>query len=96
VPQSFIVFLSSWGVLALIVLILAAYRSQLGRQEDDQIHMSSLDAGAVSHQAEVAHKIDSIEKWGKMLTVLLVLYGLVLGGWYLRFLWEATNKAMMQ
>ncbi len=92
-PQILIVLLSSWGVLALIVLMLAAYRSQLGRQEDDQIHMSGFDAGAISHQTAVAHRIDVVEKWGKTLTVVLVLYGLVLGAWYLRFLWEATSKA---
>jgi hypothetical protein len=91
-PQSFVLLLSGWGVLALIVLILAAYRSQLGRQEDDQIHVSVGDAGTITHQAEVAHRVDAIEKWGKILTAVLVIYGLALGGWYLKILWEASNR----
>ncbi len=91
--QSFILLLSSWGVLALIVLILAAYRSQLGRQEDDHIHVSGGDAGAITHQTTVAHRIDAVEKWGKILTVVLIVYGLILGGRYLYFLWEASSRA---
>ena len=94
-PQNFIMLLSSWGVLALVVLILAAYRSQLGRQEDDQIHMTDIDAGAVSHQVAVASKIDTVEKWGKLLTVALVVYGLILGGYYFYSLWAAQQHGVM-
>jgi len=94
-PQNFIMLLSSWGVLALVVLILAAYRSQIGRQEDDQIHMANPDMGVISHQSAVAHKIDTIEKWGKTLTVILVLYGLALGGYYFYTLWTASQHGVM-
>jgi hypothetical protein len=94
-PQYFVLLLSTWGVLALVVLILAAYRSQLGRQEDDHIHMADFEATAVPHQAAVAHKIDAVEKWGKLLTVVLVVYGLVLGGYYFYTLWAAQQHGVM-
>ena len=94
-PQHFVLYLSTWGALALVVLILAAYRSQLGRQEDDQIHMTDFEAGAVPHQAAVAHKIDVIETWGKLLTVVLVVYGLVLGCYYFYTLWAAQQHGVM-
>jgi hypothetical protein len=90
--QNFILLLSSWGVLAVIVLILAAYRQQLGRQEDDAIHVNDFEAATVTHQSEVAHRIDKIEKWGKTLTILLVLYGIALGVYYLYTLWQLQSR----
>ncbi len=31
-----------------------------------------------THQAQVAHKLDVIDKWGKLLTVVAAVYGLAL------------------
>jgi len=93
--QNIVLLLSTWGVLAVIVLILAAYRSQLGRREDDTIHMADFESGTVAQQTQIAHKIDNIERWGKTLTVLLVLYGLALGAYYMYSVWQAQNSTVI-
>lgn len=95
--QSFYFLILSWGALGVIVLFLAAYRSQLSRKEDDQIHINDGDAGVVVQQAQVSHRIDVVERWGKTLTVVLVLYGLALGGYYLYTVWQtSSNSIVMQ
>jgi hypothetical protein len=95
--QNFIMLLSSWGVLALIVLILAAYRSQLGRKEDDTIHIGAdaADPSVLTQQVKTAQQIDSVERWGKTLTVVLVLYGVVLGCYYLYSFWQAQSTTVI-
>jgi hypothetical protein len=39
-----------------------------------------------AEQAVVAQKLDLIDKWGKIVTVLAVVYGVILGGLYA---WQA-------
>ena len=89
--QNFIMLLVSWGVLALIVLVLAVYRNALGRREDDSLHVSDREAALVTEQNAVAHRIDAIEKWGKSLTVVMILYGLALGAYYLYTMWQMQS-----
>jgi hypothetical protein len=82
---NFIPFLALWLVLAVGVIVMIAWRKVVARQEDDALHV--MDVGAVSHQVDVAHKLDVIDKWGKILTAIVVVYGLVLGGLYLYQSW---------
>jgi hypothetical protein len=89
--STFLMLLASWGILGVTVLALAAYRTQLGRREDDRIHFSDTEAALVSQQNQFAHRIEVIEKWGKSLTVLLVLYGIALGGYYLYTLFQLQS-----
>jgi hypothetical protein len=88
---TFILLLASWGVLGVIVLVLAAYKTKLGRQEDDHIHFSEREAALVASQAQVAHRLELVEKWGKTLTVVLVLYGIALGAYYLYTLFQLQS-----
>jgi hypothetical protein len=86
-----LMLLASWGMLGVTVLALAAYRSQLGRREDDRIHFSDQEAALVNQQTQVAHRIEVIEKWGKTLTVVLVLYGMALAAYYLYTLFQLQS-----
>ncbi|HET8547899.1 MAG TPA: hypothetical protein VFL57_07845 [Bryobacteraceae bacterium] len=92
---TFLMLLAAWGILGLTVLALAAYRTQLGRREDDRIHFSDREAALVTEQTQVAHRIEVIEKWGKTLTVLLVLYGIAIGAYYLYTLWQAQTTRVI-
>lgn len=82
----------AWAVLALVVLGLAIMRRGVAAKEDDYVHLSG-DASVISTQAEVAKKLEVIDKWGKGLTVLLVVTGLALATvWGMR-LWDASATA---
>jgi hypothetical protein len=46
----------------------------------------------LTRQATFAEKIDKIDFWGKTLTIILVVYGLILGAWMLYQMWEQSTR----
>ena len=75
-------YLTVWTFFALIVLVLAAYRKMLSVREDDSLHVSEGSKGLVSEQVANAQRIEVVEKWGKLLTLVVVLAGLALASVY--------------
>ena len=87
---NFIPFTALWAVLALGVLALFLWRRSVASHEDDQIHMS--DQVGLAQQAAVAEKLDRIDKWGKTLTVVTILFGLLLAVIYIYQGWMNGSK----
>lgn len=81
-----------WGVLALIVIFLAFWRRHVASQEDDTLHVTGPET-VLSQQMTVARKLELIDKWGKVLTVILAITGLILAVLYGMYIWEATSRA---
>ena len=77
------------ALLAISVLTLFIWRKAVSRNEDDSLHVLH-QSTAVSQQHAVAHKLDVIYKWGKILTVVTVVFGLVVGAAYV---YDTFNKA---
>lgn len=71
-----------WGVLAVVVVVLAVMRKSVASHEDDTIHLSADAASVMTEQTAVAKKLEAIDKWGKLLTVVLAVSGVALGGYY--------------
>jgi ABC-type nitrate/sulfonate/bicarbonate transport system permease component len=82
----------AWGVLALIVIFLAFWRRHVASQEDDTLHVTGPET-VIQQQMTVAQKLELIDKWGKALTVLLAITGLILAVMYGLYLWEASSRA---
>lgn len=74
------------GVVGMIV-----WRKLVSRNEDDQLHVLHTE-GVVSQQVTVANKLDVIDKWGKLLTVIAVVVGLVVGALYVYQLWVQSSS----
>jgi hypothetical protein len=72
-----------WVILATIVIGVLMYRRWISRDEDDSLHVMESETGVVSRQAAMAQKLESIDRWGKVLTVVALVYGLLLGLVYL-------------
>jgi cytochrome b subunit of formate dehydrogenase len=81
-----------WSVLAVVVIVLAIMRKNLASKEDDLLHLGEQDVAMSTNQMQLAKKLDSIDKWGKILTVVLALTGLVLAVIYGLQMWEATSR----
>ncbi len=81
-----------WAALGVVVLGLAIYRSTIAGREDDSLHMAAGEAVIVSEQQRLGKRIEHVELWGKILTALLVVYGLVLAGIYLYNQWLQSGK----
>jgi hypothetical protein len=80
---SYFPFIATWGVLATVVVILAIYRRKLDLKVDDTIHVLDSEASTIPAQAEVAKKLAVVDRWGKILTVVAVLYLLGIAAAYI-------------
>ena len=78
-------FVVLWSALALVVVALIIYRRTVSAKEDETVHV--LSEAAPAQQAAIAHKLDQIDKWGKLLTIIAVVYGLLLAVWYTYETW---------
>jgi hypothetical protein len=74
-------FLYLWIVLAAVVGVLFGWRQSVARKEDDTVHL--LHGAAPSQQVSLSQKLDQIDRWGKLATIVAVAYGVILGGLYI-------------
>jgi len=82
-----------WVVLLAVVLVLAFRRSLLARQEDDMLHVGDVAAAAATaRQVVVGKKLTALESFLKILTVLLILYGVALVGLFIYNAWMASTR----
>jgi hypothetical protein len=87
-------FFAGWIALACVVAGLAIYRKLISDQEDDMLHVSDSESKHISHQATIAHRLDTIDHWGKILTVVAVGYGVLLAAAYFYQVWVEGSRQM--
>jgi len=75
-----------WGLMAITVLVLAIMRKMAAKNESDVIHVD--DTAFEARQATIAARLEKIDHWGKITTVVAVVFGLVLLGFYLYNVWQ--------
>ena len=79
-----------WAFLVLVVLLLAGYRKIISANEDETLHLRNPTESM--HQVGVGQRLDVIDKWGKLFTVIAAAYGLVLAIAYTYQTWvQATS-----
>jgi hypothetical protein len=86
------IYLSIWIALALVVLGLAIYHYMLAGHEDETLHLSTGGGQVVVQQQKLYHQIGKTEFWGKLLTFVVVLYGIVLAAVYFYNVWLTSNQ----
>jgi Flp pilus assembly protein TadB len=69
-----------WCALALVVVALFLWRQAVSRNEDDSLHVMH---GQLSTQTSLAQKLEVIDKWGKIATVITVIFGLLVAAGYI-------------
>jgi hypothetical protein len=89
-------FVAGWIALACAVLGLAIYRRMLSTRTDEMLHVLDSEAAHVSEQAVVAHQLDLIDRWGKILTIVAVVTGILLAGLYLYRYWMQSSQQLWQ
>ena len=72
-------YVAVWSVVALSVIVLFVRRKMVASKEDDHLHVLH---GAITEQVNVASKLDAIDKWGKILTVVAMVLGLAIASVY--------------
>src|ERR1039458_10847642 len=64
-----------WGVLAIVVVFLIISRKRVSSREDDSLHLAG---SGPADQIALAHRLASIDRWGKTLTIIMAVYGVAL------------------
>jgi hypothetical protein len=76
-----------WSLLAISVIVLIVYRKSVTAHEDDSIH---LEGNATTDQITLGHRVAVIDRWGKTLTVVTVVFGLALAAIYFYQIWNTV------
>jgi hypothetical protein len=74
------------------VIALALWRKVVAKEEDDTLHILGGSA-VITHQVNIAHKLDMIDKWGKILTAVAAFYLLILFAVYLYQMWSGAHAS---
>jgi len=80
-----------WVLLSAVVVGLIAYRAWIAKDEDDTLHVMDAEVGVNIQQAAMAQKLEVIDHWGKVLTIVALVSGIVLGSIYLYQNWAAAS-----
>jgi hypothetical protein len=72
-------FVALWIVVTASVIVLFIWRKIVSGKEDDTLHLNS---GTLTQQTSLAQKLELIDKWGKIMTVVAVLLGLLVAAGY--------------
>jgi hypothetical protein len=87
--MTFTPFTLLWIVLAAVVLAMIGYRKLVSSQEEETLHLDN--AVETAHQQQIAAKLQVIDKWGKLLTAITVVYGIILFAAYTYLTWMSAD-----
>lgn len=82
-----------WAALALIMVGLAFYRRTVASHEDDSLHIRDDETAMLAQQGVLAHKLEMIDRWGKVLTGVVAVFGGVLGVLFVYWSWVEKNAS---
>lgn len=83
--------LGVWAAILAGYATVAIMRWQVGKQEDDHIHLMDAEQPLVSVQATVAHKLDVLDRWKTALLVLLIVWTVFVGGVQVWNVWHTSS-----
>jgi hypothetical protein len=90
---NFMPFAIGWVVLAVVILGLAMYRRLISEDEEDTLFLSNPREEA--RQVAIAHRVEVIDRWGKLLTVAAAVYGVLLALAYAYHIWITWNAQIL-
>jgi hypothetical protein len=81
--MSFTPYLVGWAVVAAATITLMIYRAVIGANEDESLHIAGGGDRLVAQQQALFKRLGVVERWTKILLMLTIVYGVMLGGAYL-------------
>lgn len=83
-------YLIAWAVLGLALLVIAIKRRAVAEKEDDSLHLSGAEASIAAQQVSTAKRLERLDRWCKVLTIILIVGGIALGAIYGMQMWETS------
>ena len=71
-----------WLILVVALIVLAMYRQSLTRGELDILHFQEGQEKKVTEQVNLAGKVNMLDRYCRILGIVLVVYSVVLGAAY--------------
>jgi hypothetical protein len=92
--MNLIINLIVWGVLLVITIILWLYRRFLENREDHYIHLhgDAHDAQVLQQQTAVGKKVETLSRATRILLIIVIIYGLAIGGFEIWRAWNNTGS----
>ncbi len=87
--MSWAIYVAIWVVLVIAVVVIAAIRYSAARQLDRSVHVMEGDQ-QINEQLAERKSLDKMDFWGKCLTAVMIVYGLVLAFVYGYSLWNSS------
>jgi len=89
--MNFIPYIAIWAVLAVAVLGLALYRRILTFHGDDEfVHLTDGEQRLIAQQVTLGHRLEFIDRWGKLLTIVTAVLGVGIVAVFLYEAWRAS------
>ena len=88
------IMVGTWSVFLVAYVILLTHRKQMERSEDETLHVLA-DSRLVSMQEAIAHKLEVLDRWSKILLAVVIVYGLAIAGYYLYSVWQSNLNATL-
>jgi hypothetical protein len=79
-------FVAGWLALACTIAGLAIYRRLVLIRENDMLHVLDNESHTLK-QAALARRLDTVDHWGKILTVTATVFGALLAVGYFYQVW---------
>jgi hypothetical protein len=86
--------LALWAAIFAAYAIVVLMRWKLGRREDDHLHFADSEQQLVAVQANIAHKLDVLDRWKTALLTLTIVSAIVLGALHIYLSWQATSTTI--
>ncbi len=90
-PENIIQIGAPWVVLLLIVIALGIYKKSIDSQIDEGLHFGTGEDKLVQAQAAQSRRSSLVERWGKILTTVVFLYGVVIAGLIAYHQWQINT-----
>jgi flagellar basal body-associated protein FliL len=81
-----------WLVAVIALGGLAIYRKFVSRSEVDVLHLRQSESSQVFQQEAFAHRLATIDRWGKLLTIILIVYAALLACGYSYLAWRGSDQ----
>jgi hypothetical protein len=82
----------AWLALACTVLGLGIYRKMMAYSEDDNLHLRPVDGPRIEQQKSLAGRVEFVDRWGKILTVVTLVCGILLAAAFLYQQWVTSYQ----
>lgn len=93
--QNMIPHLAVLAAIVLTIVSLALYRTSIAQKQDFHLHYEGAEKKDVGEQLSVATRLLAIDRWGKILTVVAVVYAVGLVGLLVYQQWLRSSTTIM-